>query len=145
MDKQRILAEIRRLAVENGGRAPGWQAFAGTTGVRKSDWYPHIWLRWGDALIEAGYAPNQFQTRTSDEVLLEKYIGLVRELKRFPIEGEILRKAKSDDSFPNSKAFSRFGGKDKLLEAVTAYCRGTPGFEDVLALCVARENASAHT
>lgn len=144
MDKQQILAEIKRLAVENCGQAPGWQAFAGTTGVRKSDWYPHIWLRWGDALVEAGYAPNQFQTRTSDEVLIEKYIGLIRELKRFPVEGEIRRKAKSDESFPNHSAFSRFGGKDRLLEAVAAYCRRAPGFEDVLVLCVARENASAH-
>ncbi len=143
MDRKRILAEIKRFAVENGGRAPGWQAFARTTGVRKSDWYPHLWLRWGDALGEAGYAPNKFQTRTSDQVLIEKYIGLVRELNRFPVEGEIRRKAKSDEAFPNHGAFYRFGGKNKLLEAVAAYCRETPGFEDVLALCVARENASA--
>lgn len=143
MDRQRILAEIKRLAVENGGRSPGWQVFARTTEVRKSDWYPHIWLRWGDALAEAGLAPNQFQTRTSDEVLIEQYIGLVRELKRFPLEGEIRRKAKGDESFPNHGAFYRFGGKDKLLEAVAAYCRQTPGFDDVLTLCVARENALA--
>lgn len=145
MDRQRILAEIKRLAVKNGGRPPGWQAFAHATAVRKSDWYPHIWLRWGDAVAEAGYVPNQFRTRTSDEVLIEKYIGLVRELGRFPVEGEIRRKAKGDESFPNHAAFYyRFGGKDKLLEAVAAYCHDAPGFEDVLALCITRENASAH-
>lgn len=143
MDKQRILAEIKRLAVKIGGSAPGWQAFARTTGVRKSDWYPHIWLRWSDALTEAGCIPNQFKTRTSDNVLIEKYIGLVRELGRFPIEGEIRRKAKGDASFPNHTAFERFGGKDKLLEAVAVYCRENPGFEDILALCVARESTSA--
>lgn len=143
MDRQRILAEIKRLAVESGGRSPGWQVFARATGVRKSDWYPHIWLRWGDALAEAGLAPNQFQTRTNDEVLIEQYIALVRELKRFPLEGEIRRKAKGDESFPSHSAFYRFGGKDKLLEAVAAYCRQTPGFDDVLTLCVARENTSA--
>jgi len=104
-----------------------------TTGVRKSDWYPHIWLRWSDAVTEAGCAPNQFQKRTSDDALIEKYIGLAGELGRFPIEGEIRRKAKSDASFPHHGAYNRFGGKQKLLEAVAAYCRKTSGSEDVLA------------
>jgi hypothetical protein len=145
MDRQQILAEIKRLAVENGGQAPGRQAFTRTTGVRMSDWYPHIWLRWGDALADAGYAPNQLQTRASDEILVEKYITLVRELGRFPIEGEIRRKARGDESFPSHTAFNRFGGKDKLLGAVAAHCRKTTGFEDVLALCVESENTSARS
>jgi hypothetical protein len=77
-----------------------------------------------------------FQTKTSDEVLIEKYIGFARELGRFPIEGEIRRKARSDPSFPNHTSFNRFGGRQKLLAALAAYCRKTSGFEDVLALCV---------
>lgn len=145
MDRQRIVAEIKRLAAENDSRSPGWQAFSRATGARKSDWYPDIWLRWSDALAEAGCVPNEFQTKTPDEVLIGKYIGLVRELGRLPVEGEIRRKAKIDQAFPNHAAFNRFGGKDKLLRAVAAYCRAACGFEDVLALCVARENASAPT
>ncbi len=107
-----------------------------------SDWYPHIWLRWGDALAEARYAPNQLQARASNEALIEKYIRLIRELGKLPVEGEIRRKSRSDESFPSHTAFSRFGGKDKLLEAVAAYCRNTMGFEDVLALCVERGKIS---
>lgn len=142
-DRQQILAEIKRLAVDNGDQAPGRQAFARATGVRMSDWYPHIWLRWGDALTEAGYPPNQLQTKASDEVLIAKYIDLVRELGRFPVEGEIRRKAREDGSFPSHTAFNRFGGKTKLLEAIISYCRKASGFEDVLALCVERENIAA--
>jgi len=41
--------------------------------------------------------------------------------------------------------FSRFGGKDKLIEAVAAHCRKTSGLEDVLLLCAERETQSAHT
>lgn len=145
MDRGQIVAEIKRLAVENNGQAPGRQAFTRTTGVKMSDWYPHIWLRWGDALAEAGYAPNRLQTRASDEVLVAKYIKLVRELGRLPVEGEIRRKARGDESFPSHTAFNRFGGKQRLLAAVGAYCRKTPGFEDVLALCVEGENTSAHS
>ena len=76
-------------------------------------------------------------------MLIERYIGLTKELRRFPIEGEIRRKARSDASFPNHRAFSRFGGKQKLLAVLAAYCRKTAGLEDVLALCVEQENTSA--
>lgn len=143
MDRLQIVAEIKRITRDNDGHAPGLQAFLRATGVRKSDWYPHIWLRWGDALVEAGYAPNLFQTKNSDEVLIEKYIGFTTELGRFPIEGEIRRKATTDVSFPHHGAFNRFGGKQKLLAAVAAHCRKAPGFEDVLALCVGKESTSA--
>lgn len=140
MNRQQIVAEIKRIALDSGGRAPGMQAFERATAVKKSDWYPHIWLRWSDALLEAGCSPNTFQTKTSDEVLIEQYIGLTRELGRFPIEGEIRRKARSDASFANHAAFYRFGGKQKLLAAVAAHCHKASGFEDILALCNKQEN-----
>jgi hypothetical protein len=143
MDKTKFLEEIKRIATNNQGQAPGWQAFASATGLRKSDWYPHLWLRWGDALTEAGCVPNEFQTKISDDDLVEKYIQLVRELGRFPVEGEIRRKARAELSFPNHSTFRRFGGKDKLREAVAAYCRRTPGCEDVLSLCAHLEKTRA--
>jgi hypothetical protein len=144
MNRQQILTDIKRIATDNGGQPPGRQSFARTTGVKMSEWYPHIWLRWGDALAEAGYPPNLLQTKASDAVLIEKYIGLTRELGRFPVEGEIRRKAREDPSFPSHSVFNRFGGKDKLLQAVAAHCRKTSGFEDVLLLCAKRETNSAH-
>jgi hypothetical protein len=145
MNRQQIVEEIRRIALDNGGQAPGHQAFERATGIRQSDWYPHIWLRWSDAVIEAGYAPNEFQTRIGDDALIEKYIGLARELGRVPLAGEIKRKARSDALFPSHTVFSRFGGKDKLLAAVAAYCRRASGFEDVLAFCDSQENARVST
>lgn len=143
MNRQQIVAEIKCIALDNGGDAPGIQAFERITGVKKSDWYPHIWLRWSDALVEAGYAPNTFQMKTSNEVLIEKYIGLARELGRLPIEGEIRRKARTETSFPSHTAFYRFGGKPKLLAALAEYCRRTPGFEDILAVCAEQQNTQA--
>jgi hypothetical protein len=123
MNRQHILAEIQRIALDSGGQAPGMQGFERTTGIKKSDWYPHLWLRWGDALVEAGYAPNIFQTRASDEFFIEKYIGFVRELGRVPLDGGIRRKARSDASCPSHSAFYRFGGKQKLLAVLAAHCR----------------------
>ena len=144
MSRQQIVAEIQRIALENGGHPPGSQAFERATAVKMSEWYPHIWLRWGDALAEAGYAPNLLQAKLSDVLLIEKYISLTRQLGRFPVAGEIRRKAKEDQSFPSHSVFSRFGGKDKLLEAVAGHCRKTSGFDDVLGLFAEREAKSAH-
>ncbi|MBV9294142.1 MAG: GIY-YIG nuclease family protein [Acidobacteriaceae bacterium] len=140
MDRQQILEDIKRLALENGGQAPGRQAFENATGVKMSQWYPHTWLRWGDALAEAGYAPNSFQAKTGDDELLERYIAFTRELGRFPVEGEIRRKGREDQSFPSHSVFRRFGGKQKLLNAVAAYGQKRTGYEDVLALCDLRKN-----
>jgi hypothetical protein len=67
MNKQQIVAEIQRISLGDGGQAPGRQAFERATGIKKAEWYPHIWLRWSDALTEAGYAPNLLQTKVSDE------------------------------------------------------------------------------
>ena len=134
IDKTHILSEIRRIAKANGQKAPGRQAFENQSGVKESDWYPHMWLRWGDALVEAGYAPNQFQSKTSDESLMRAYIGLIRELGRVPIEGEIRRKAKNDKTFPSHTSFSRFGGKEKLIDAGTEFCKRSTGCDDILAI-----------
>src|SRR3990170_5132225 len=95
MDKSRILDAFKCLAVANGGKGPGRSLFERKTGIRMSDWYPHLWLRWGDALVEAGYAANKLQIAISNEVLIQKFIHLTRELAHLPVEGEIKRKART--------------------------------------------------
>ena len=138
MDKRHILDEIKRLSHAHGDKPPGSMVFERKTGIKKSDWYPHLWLRWGDALMEAGYAPNKFQTAINDEVVIQKYIGLIKELQRLPVGGEIRRKSKTDQSFPSHSVFDRLGGKKKLLEAVVRYCKEHPSHdhESIITLCV---------
>lgn len=134
MDRSEILEAIKHLARENGGKPPGSAVVQSQTGMRKADWYPHLWLRWGDALIEAGYSPNQLQVAKSDEMLIQSHITLTKELHHLPVEGELRRKAREDRAFPSHTVFSRFGGKEKLLDAVFHYCQAHASHEDVLVL-----------
>jgi hypothetical protein len=133
--RQHILAEIKRLAEASGGKPPGVRAFERKTGIKESDWFPHLWLRWGDAQREAGFTPNVMTEARSEESLLASFAQLAQKLGRLPIQGEMMRESKSNASFPSEKSFRRFGGKGKLLTELLAFCRTNPGFDDVLSLC----------
>lgn len=134
VDKGRILSEIKRLASANGGKPPGRERFEKDTGIAVSDWYPHLWLRWGDAVAEAGFLPNTLSSRLDPDVLLEKYISFARELGRPPLHAEIRLKAKTDSDFPGHTTFSRLGDKAALLAAARAYCEKHPQHSDLISL-----------
>lgn len=135
IDKDLILGHIKRIAAANGGKAPGVRAFERETGIGHRDWFPHFWLRWSDALGEAGYEANQFQGAYSRDVVVGKFIELIRELGHIPVKGELLRKAKLDTSFPNEKVFYK-EGKEGLMKRVVQYCNERPEYADVSALCI---------
>lgn len=67
MDKQYIIDEIRRTAEENNCTPLGVQRFPNETGINKSDWFPHYWLRWGDAIEEAGFSRNEFGKKYEED------------------------------------------------------------------------------
>jgi len=142
MNKQEILSEIKRLAGVNGGKAPGFQKFSSITGLRKSDWYPGLWLRWGDAISEAGCASNDFIAAYDAEFLIGKYIELIRELGHFPIEGELRIKRRNDETFPSHSGFSQLGGKQDRIERIIEYCKEKAEFEDVVSICEAASKPS---
>jgi hypothetical protein len=134
MEQRHILDEIKRLASANGGKPPGRSAFEKATGIRESDWFPHHWLRWGDALKDAGFSPNRLNVPLDDAKVLDKYVTLVRELGRLPVSGELRLRAKADPSFPSHNVFSKFGGKVGLIQRLRAHCAASPADHDVLAL-----------
>jgi len=135
MNKQKILEEIRRTAESNGGIPLGRDRFERETGIKESDWSGKFWVRWGDAVKEAGYEPNRMVSAHEEDFLFEKYIALVRELGRLPVNLELRMRRRTDPSFPNDKTFSRFGGKSQLISKVAEYCRNKAGYDDVLKLC----------
>ena len=141
MDKSHIIAEIKRIALANDGKAPGREKFERESGIKMSEWYPHLWLRWGDALQEAGFAPNKLAIALSTDLIIEKYIELIRDLGRLPLDGEVRRKGKQDSSFPSHGVFARMGGKRNFVAKILEYCKTHQGFNDVSTIC---ENAPQH-
>ncbi len=135
MDKQHILDEIRRTAKANSGEPYGSQRFQTETGIKKSDWYGKFWVRWGDALREAGLTPNRMAEAYDEDVLIAKLISLIRELGQFPVEGDLRIKGRNDPEFPSHTSFRRLGSKKQRVGKVTEYCRSHEGFQDVLNLC----------
>jgi hypothetical protein len=135
MDRAFILREIQRTAKENGGEPLGRLQFQRETGIKESDWRGRWWARWNEAVIEAGYKPNQLTAAFSEDLLLEKLANLARELGRFPTSSERRLKKRQDATFPNDKVFARLGSKAQLVARVFAYCNDRAGYEDVAALC----------
>jgi hypothetical protein len=136
IDKQFILTELKRISIAAGGVPPGRLTFANETGISQSDWQRH-WVRWSDAVVEAGFTPNT-RTQAYDKTeLLLKLCDFIRELGRFPVQAEFRMKSRSE-RFPADATFERLG-KTKEERAATAlqYCKVVEGYEDVAAICAA--------
>lgn len=137
MEKQHILEEIKRTAGANGGKALGKMNFLRATGIKDTDWRGKHWARWGDAVREAGFEPNEKTTAFDEILLIEKVICLIRELGRFPVESELRLKSRADPSFPCSTTIAvRLGSKRQQVATIQKYCDARPGYEDVLTHCI---------
>lgn len=121
MDKEAIIAEIKRTATENGSKPLGRERFERLTGIKAYD-VNRYWARWSDALIEAGFQPNSLNAAYDDSLLLSKLAELTIELGKFPTKNEIRLKSFSDQNFPSPNTFDRLGNKHHLVTKLIAYC-----------------------
>lgn len=133
ISKEHILAEIRRTAQENGGKPLGRYQFADNTGILEGDW-ERYWARWGDAVREAGFEPNQLQVRYEDETVIGQLVPEIRRLERMPTIAEMRLRRRNDPTFPSSGVFEKWGSKRALAGKVADYCRERPDYADVLAM-----------
>lgn len=135
MDKHHILEEIKRTTKANGGKPLGTERFCRETGIKKSDWLGKYWARWGDALQESGFEPNQLQAPHDEQELTEKFIELMRELGKFPTSDEVKLKARTATGFPWHTSFTRFGLKQQFAARIQEFCNQHEGYDDISALC----------
>jgi hypothetical protein len=134
MTKDHILSEIRRTAAENRGLPLGRERFLAETGIKEADWQGRFWVRWSDAVREAGFEPNRLNSALPKHRLLGKLAALVRELQHFPVAAELRMKARTDPEFPSHNTFRRFGSKAGLAATLRAFAI-EQGYEDVAEIC----------
>jgi hypothetical protein len=134
-DKQRILDEIRRTAAANGGVPLGKRRFSAETGIGESEWIGKVWARWGDAVKEAGFKPNQMVKGHGEKNLLIALAGYVRELGSFPSANDLRLRSRRGDGFPTANTFQRIGVKQELLSKMLALLKNDAEWADVVAIC----------
>jgi len=137
MDKERILAEIRRTAEANEGIPLGIDLFQEKTGIRKEDWYGIHWAKWTDAQVEAGFTPNRFGNEPfSRDHLLRKLCAYILELGTFPTKPQLKLKRHQDGSFPNITTLSRgLGNKRDMVQNALEFARANAEFSAAVAAC----------
>jgi len=137
MDKEHIIEEIRRTARENGEVPLGMSRFFSQTGIKESDWRGKYWVRWGDALVEAGYEPNKMQSGYDEIYLIERLVVLMREIGHFPVVAELKLKSRNDKEFPSHNVFTRcFGTKAKIATTILSHFKDNPEYSDIVSYCI---------
>lgn len=135
--REQIIEEIRRLAAANGGRAPGRQTFERATGIK--NWCGVYWARWNDALAEAGFAPNSFNGRSDQTVILRKLAEAVRHFGRVPSTAELRMYGKSVEGFPShTTQANHFKTKSAMMDQLAAWTTSHAQFADVAAILATR-------
>lgn len=105
MDRHDIVREIKRTAQSNDGQPLGAKRFQDETGIKESDWFDKYWRNWGDALLEAGFRPNQMQTAYEETALIKALLDLPRELGRFPVKADLLLKRRRGGKVSSPSSF----------------------------------------
>lgn len=134
-DKEEILDAIRRCAEENGGVAVGKGRFERLTGITEAQWAGRHWLRWSDAVAEAGYQASSMTTALPDDAVLDALVELIRDLGHYPVSAEFRMRRRTHPTFPDHKVFRRFGNKPDVAARVIAHVAKHPDMSDVAAIC----------
>ena len=61
----------------------GTRRFMDETGIKVADWHGKYWVRWSDAISEAGLVPNGMTSAYNDDELLAKLALFIKELDVF--------------------------------------------------------------
>lgn len=126
-----IIGEIQRLAREN-GEAPGQKLFVAKTGIAQHQWRGRFWSKWGDALLEAGFQPNDWQGRLDSEEVLRGVVVAVRHYGRMPTKSETQLLRQSNSLVPTDNTIQRhFGRRDDLITALARLAAEKAEFADI--------------
>lgn len=137
LDREEIIEAIKQAAKRNGNKPLGREAFEKQTGIKIYECIGVYWLKWSDALKEAGFSPNTFNKRKDAEVIIEKIIEAVRYYKKIPTSTELrFYNRNVDKLFPSHSTIdNHFRTKANLIAKLIEYTFGKAEFKDVYTLC----------
>lgn len=108
--------------------------FRNETGITDKDWLGVHWGRWGDALREAGFKPNKFNTRRSKDDLMEHLADAIRHFGKVPSEADLRMFGRERPDFPGHSTFhNNFGSKKATIEAFRDWAQDKREHSDLLA------------
>jgi Meiotically up-regulated gene 113 len=119
--KNEIISLICKLANEAGGVPPGQRKFATETGIKDHVWRGKIWVKWTDALAEAGFDSLKWIEKFDDEFLLTKLGDLAVRLGHFPSQSELRYESANNSNFPSTTAFKKRWGMSQIAEELARY------------------------
>lgn len=142
MTRDEILDAVRDI-VKRTGRVPGRASFERESGIRKHEWYGRYWPRWGDALVEAGFEPNEKTAAGDRDSILAAYLGWIEELGRVPTEGELRVRNHMSKEFPGREAIrAQLGLKSERVRALLEHAVAINASEHTLEILRAAVDAS---
>lgn len=144
--RQSILSEIKRLASVANGVPPGQQKFEGETGIIPSRWRGVYWARWGDALVEAGFEPNEWNAKKDTTALLRKFAEITVANGGIPTRSELELMRRNDCTVPSPKHIvGHFGGKVGLTKALIELAENDKHFASISTLVKVAEPSKRAT
>ncbi len=133
--REHIVNEIRRLVEANGGQPPGVRTFERTTGIGQGAWRGIHWIRWSDALKEAGFSPNKLTGKIQTDFVMEKFVEASRHYGHIATAMELRMYGRNRDGFPNDKTFqSHLGPKKQLVASLRTWAEARQGYQDIIAM-----------
>lgn len=131
MNRDQLLAAIKRTTEANGGVVPGERAFFAQTQLTRTTLRRAGFPTYGAAVQAAGFKPNELKRSIADDQLFGPLAQLVRDLGHFPTPGERAVARYNDATFAGESALSRRGKIDPLQEAPLSWCRTRTDFGEV--------------
>ena len=129
--RDEIIAHIQQLAAAH-GRAPGQMMFKRETGIPDHAWLGKFWARWSDALTDAGFNPNAWQSRLDPDEVLKGVIGGIRHFGHLPSRSELMMYRQINPAAPSEKAIKRhFGRRNDLVAALAKRAIDDPDYADI--------------
>ncbi len=109
--------------------------FKAETSIGESKWRGRYWARWGDALNEAGFQPNDWTKKSGATEVMSGVIVACRHFGRLPTnsEIEILRQTNPEVPAPNVIR-SNIGNRSDLIAALTIYVVKDKALSDISAM-----------